>query len=242
MRYYVGVAETAHCQHFERAMISVNRLMRRKKPFIANEWIMDSGAFTAVARDGGYKTSVEEYAAQIRRFATTGKLIRAAAQDYMCEPFVLTRTGLSLEEHQRLTTERFHQLAKCDTANVQILPTLQGYDPADYARHVHDYGPTLTPQHWVGVGSVCKRNSNPAAVYDVLRAIKEVRPDLRLHGFGLKITALENPQVRALLYSADSMAWSLAARREGRNANDWREAKSFETRVRKDPAQTDLFN
>lgn len=31
-------------------------------------------------------------------------------------------------------------------------------------------------------------------------------------------------QLDVALHSADSMAWSFAARRQGRNANDWREA------------------
>jgi hypothetical protein len=42
-------------------------------------------------------------------------------------------------------------------------------------------------------------------------AIKNERPDLRLHGFGLKTTALADPLVRSMLWSADSMAWSFAA-------------------------------
>jgi hypothetical protein len=36
-----------------------------------------------------------------------------------------------------------------------------------------------------------------------------------------------------MLFSADSMAWSYAARVTGGNANDWREAKKFENRVLK---------
>lgn len=84
---------------------------------------------------------------------------------------------------------------------------------------------------WVGVGSVCKRNTNVAEIERILSAIKAERPDLRLHGFGLKITALGSPLVRSLLHSSDSMAWSRAARAEGRNANDWREAKAYEQKV-----------
>jgi hypothetical protein len=61
---------------------------------------------------------------------------------------------------------------------------------------------------WVGVGSVCKRNGSVADVTNVLAHIRAVRPDLNLHGFGLKLTALKNPSVRAMLHSADSMAWS----------------------------------
>jgi len=43
---------------------------------------------------------------------------------------------------------------------------------------------------------------------------------------------------KALDYvSADSMAWSYAARKEGRNPNDWREAKSFLNNIETMPVQ-----
>jgi hypothetical protein len=41
----------------------------------------------------------------------------------------------------------------------------------------------------------------------------------------------KNSTVRACLHSADSMAWSYAARREKRDANSWREAESFARRI-----------
>lgn len=43
--------------------------------------------------------------------------------------------------------------------------------------------------------------------------------------------------VRDLLHSADSMAWSFAARKEGRNSNDWREAAAFVARIDTMPVQ-----
>jgi len=61
----------------------------------------------------------------------------------------------------------------------------------------------------------------------VLEAIARRRPDLRLHGFGIKKTALEHEGVRALLFSADSMAWSYSARRQGRNQNSAAEAQAY---------------
>ena len=84
---------------------------------------------------------------------------------------------------------------------------------------------------------MCKRNGDPRAVASVLHAIKLARPDLRLHGFGLKTTALADPLVRSLLETADSMAWSFAARREGRNPNNWREAVSWTQRITSRPVQ-----
>jgi hypothetical protein len=55
--------------------------------------------------------------------------------------------------------------------------------------------------------------------------------DLRLHGFGVKITSLRDAGVRGLLHSADSMAWSYNARMNGRDRNAWEEAAAFTKRI-----------
>jgi hypothetical protein len=146
-------------------------------------------------------------------------------------------TGLTITEHQRLTIERYDALTACDTGGVYIMPVLQGYQPNDYIEHIEAYGDRLALGAWVGVGSVCKRNGSISAIEAVLLAIKKVRPDLGLHGFGLKTTALSSGLVQKLLKSADSMAWSFAARKAGRNANDWREAKAWTDRILNMPIQ-----
>jgi hypothetical protein len=117
------------------------------------------------------------------------------------------------------------------------MPVLQGYAPRDYAMHILAYGDRLKSGMWVGVGSVCKRNGDPEAIVEVLSAVHRTRPDLLLHGFGVKQTALMHPGVRDLLFSADSMAWSYAARKQGRDGNSWREAKAFADRVSSSAAQ-----
>lgn len=200
-------------------MVSVNQLRRRKSDFSVADWMLDSGAFTEVARHGGYRTGVEEYYWQICRWSRCGNLLIAVAQDYMCEPFVLDRTGLSVEEHQQLTIERYDQLLKTNPP-VPIMPVLQGYRSSDYLKHLQQYGDRLNLNQWIGVGSVCRRNGNPNEIANILKGIKLLRPDLRLHGFGLKIQALNNPEVRNLLYSCDSMAWSYPLRFRFQPGND----------------------
>lgn len=197
---------------------------------------MDSGAFSELSTHGRYRHDVAEYAAQIRRWKSNGNLLAAVAQDYMCEPFIVTKTGLSVERHQQLTIERYDALLRHDTG-VYILPVLQGYQPEDYVRHIRMYGERLEFGQWVGVGSICKRNGDVRAIQAVLLAIKGVRPDLRLHGFGLKTTALADPLIRSLLDTADSMAWSFHARINGRNGNDWREAKRWAGAIVSRPQQ-----
>lgn len=227
MLFFPGLHQPSDAKHFKCAFISINRLRQRKSGFKVRFWIMDFGAFSTILTHGGYPKPPEVYAAEIKRWSRNGRLLAAVSQDFMCEPHMLAITGLTIAAHQRLTVERYDALTDCDTGGVYVLPVLQGYAPTDYVSHIHQYGARLTPGMWVGVGSVCKRNGTPTAVEEVLMAIKRARPDLRLHGFGVKITSLWSGIVRSLLRTADSMAWSFAARKQGRNANDWREAWRF---------------
>ena len=217
MRFFVGLHQPACAGKLpagQGAFISVNRLRKRKSGFAVGDWIMDSGAFTILDTHGHYPESPEAYAAEIRRWANNGNLLAAVSQDYMCEPSMLGKTGMSIAEHQRLTIERYDAIKAAGTGGVYLLPVLQGFAPAEYVSHLGQYRHRLGAGAWVGVGSVCKRNADPQSVVDVLLAIKAVRPDLRLHGFGVKLTALADLEVRELLETADSMAWSFTPRTE----------------------------
>lgn len=228
VKFYVGLHQPADAQHFDLACISINRLRGRRKAVDCGDVLVDSGAFTELAQHGRYRHTVGEYAAEIRRLhdANVVKISAAVAQDYMCEPWMLEKTGLTIADHQRLTIERYDDLLACELP-VPVMPVLQGFAPSDYVDHVRQYGARLKFGMWVGVGSVCKRQGDPRSIITVLQAIRSERPDLRLHGFGVKKTSLLHPGVREYLYSADSMAWSFAARKQGRSSNDWREAARF---------------
>jgi hypothetical protein len=248
MRFYVGLHQPSDAQHLDRCMVSVNRIRDRVSDFAVSEWMLDSAAFTELRDYGRYRHAPGVYAAQIRRWAGCGKLVAASSQDYMCEDIIINGgfanghhfvgTHLSVPEHQLLTISRYDALL-AEQTGVYILPVLQGYKPAEYVAHIQQYGSRLDPEmvdgkligKWVGVGSVCKRNGDVDAIEEVLVAINDARPDLRLHGFGVKLTALESSTVRACLYSADSMAWSLNARKNGRDGNSWLEAESFSNRI-----------
>lgn len=237
MRFFTGLHQPSDAQHFDAAFVSVNRLRNRKGPFIVGDWIMDSGAFTEISRHGKYRHDVASYASEIRRWSGNGNLLAAVAQDFMCEPFILAKTGMTVQQHQALTIDRYDALVG-EKTGIYIMPVLQGFEPEQYVRHLVNYGKRIAPSEWVGVGSVCKRNGDPRAVARVLHAIKLARPDLRLHGFGLKTTALADPLVRSLLHTADSMAWSFAARRERPGSqNDWREAKRWSDSIATRPVQ-----
>lgn len=251
MRFFTGLHQPSDAKHFDAAFVSVNRIRNRKKSFDVGDWIMDSGAFSELSRENDlddfgnvlpndYREHVSSYARQIIRWKENGNLLAAVSQDYMYESFILKKTGLTLADHQRLTIERYDALLACDTG-VYILPVLQGFSPEDYVKHIRTYGDRLKIGMWVGVGSICKRNGNIRAIEDILLTIRHERPDLRLHGFGLKTTALSSGLVQDLLETADSMAWSFAARISGRNGNDWREAESWGNRIKSRSVQPHLF-
>jgi hypothetical protein len=230
--FYIGLHHPNDAAQFPQACLSINVLRRRKKQIACEAVLVDSGAFTELATYGRYRHEPSEYAEELRRLmrADVVNIEAAVSQDFMCEPFMLAKTGLTVADHQRLTIERYDALV-AESLPFPIMPVLQGYRPEEYAAHIQAYGDRLKPGMWVGVGSVCKRNGNPEAVLAVLWAIHVVRPDLRLHGFGVKQTSLEHHGIRSLLYSADSMAWSFAARKAGRDQNSVEEAKSFAARI-----------
>lgn len=234
--FYIGLHEVSHAAHFERAFISVNRVRGRKKPVAGRHWILDSGAFRELEHFGRYRHAPEDYAAEVNRLARINPgLAVAVSQDFMCEPFMLAKTGLTVADHQRLTIERYDALLPL--VDVTLMPVLQGYALGDYLDHIDQYGDRLIPGMLVGVGSICKRNVDMFAIEAILSAIKRKRPDLRLHGFGIKTSALFSGVVRDCLYSADSMAWNFAARWEGRDPCDWREARAFAERIETMPYQ-----
>ena len=229
MIFYLGTHMINHAQYFNYSFISINRLRRRKSDYPVNNWILDSGAFTEISQYGYFRYPISEYARQINRWSKCGNLEAAVTQDYMCEPFILAKTGQSVIAHQQYTIQRYDELVRL--TSTFVMPVLQGYQPDEYVRHIVMYGDRLTHGMRVGVGSVCKRNKDPKAIIAVLKAIKRVRPDLRLHGFGLKLTALADCYINSMLYSADSMAWSYHSRRCGGNANGLSEAVEFYNRI-----------
>lgn len=227
-----------------RVCLSANVLRDRvcEVPFLGCDapWLLDSGAFTQVALQGGFSQTPQAYAAMIRTYGRTG-LIAASTQDYMVEALALRSTGLTMAQHQALTIARFDAIRDSGTDRVHLLPVLQGRHPEDYRRHLEAYGDRIGPGAWVGVGSLCKRQGRPAVIAAILDAILLDRPDLRLHGFGCKRTSLLDPQVRRRLATADSMAWSYAARFEGRDQNAWDEAGRFALGIGGCPEAVDLL-
>jgi hypothetical protein len=193
--------------------VSHRRFTRLKRlPVARADWALDSGGFTELSMFGEWRTSSADYVAAVRRYRDeVGRLAWASPQDWMCEPFMIAKTGLSVAEHQRRTVENYVRLRDM-APDLPFVPVLQGWTLDDYLACVEQYeraGVDLLAEHTVGVGSVCRRQH----AADVAAIISELHSrGLRLHGFGVKTRGLRS--YAPLLASADSMAWSFRGRHE----------------------------
>lgn len=161
---------------------------------------------------GEWTVTVREYVAEMRRYVREiGNLRWVATMDWMVEPFVLAKTGLTVEEHQRRTINNVKALL--DVApELPWTPVIQGWTWGDYMRHADAYqraGIDLSRFPAVGVGSICRRQATLRAG-TVLACLQDTKA--RLHAFGMKTRGL--PLNEEHLVSADSLAWSYAARRK----------------------------
>jgi hypothetical protein len=171
---------------------------------------MDSGSFTELTLNGGWTLPPQAYAEQVQDIAQrVGRLEWVAPQDWMCEPHMIERTGLSVREHQERTVSNFLSLKA--VLGHQVIPVLQGWTLTDYERCVSLYesaGVTLGREPLVGLGTVCRRQAT-GEISRIVHGLAE--RGLALHGFGVKLLGLA--RYGQVLASADSMAWSFSARR-----------------------------
>lgn len=127
--YFIGWHQpnngASGCGQFDRCMVSVNRLIKRKSFFAVNRWMLDSGAFTRITSGLGHLPA-QQYAYEINRWQGCGDLAAAVTQDWMCEEFVLSITGLTVKDHQQMTIERFDELLPM-IEKAYLMPVLQGY-------------------------------------------------------------------------------------------------------------------
>jgi hypothetical protein len=194
-------------------MVSHNQLKKRKTlPRSVVPWTLDSGAFMELSTHGKWLTTTHDYIQSVQWYNDEiGNLVWAAPQDYMCEPWILEKTGLTTQEHQQRTIDNYRDLMQ-HAPELPWIPVIQGWELDDYHRHVDEYdkaGVDLDAQHTVGVGSVCRRQSTIDAA-NIIRSLW-AQGVKNLHGFGFKKTGIK--QAGPLMASADSMAWSFGARR-----------------------------
>lgn len=193
-------------------MVSHGRLRRAVTlPRAIAPWVCDSRGFTELSQHGRWTITPQQYVTGLRRYRDEiGRLRWASPQDWMCEPWITAKTGLTVVEHQRRTIANLIEL-RALAPDLPIIPVIQGWELADYLRCLDMYaaaGVDLHAEPVVGLGSVCRRQGTGQidAIVSILAAT-----GLRLHGFGVKTEGLAS--YGPLLASADSFAWSFGGRR-----------------------------
>lgn len=194
--------------------IRLRRFKLENLPRARGRWALDSGGFTELSTHGRWTVSPEQYVAEVRAWSKRiGGLEWAAAQDWMCEPEILRKTGLTVEEHQRRTVANYLRLVEL-APELPWVPVLQGWTAGDYdrcARMYEEAGVDLAALPRVGIGSVCRRQNTTRAVCTIQDF---ARRGIRLHGFGFKLGGLQaDASLGGGLASADSLAWSFQARK-----------------------------
>lgn len=216
MRFYLGVHRP---QWLPKTTVPlfVSRVTlapRRTLPQAAGPFAIDSGGFSEIDRNHGWTIGAAEYAAFVGRVVEeVGRPDFVAPQDWMVEERMLTKTGLSIVEHQRRTVENFLELR--GILGELVIPVLQGWTLDDYLECTEMYaaaGVELAEEPLVGLGTICRRQHELPAERIVRRLAAE---KISLHGFGVKTSGLE--RYGDALTSADSMAWSMRARYLARN-------------------------
>jgi hypothetical protein len=211
--FYLGTPQPGWLARVDVPLLVSHRTLRTRRavPRALAPWALASGGFTDLTLHGGWQTSPREYAEAVTRYAEhVGRLVWASPQDWMCEPAILERTGLSVDAHQARTVDNYCTLVAL-APTLAFIQVVQGWDLASYLRCVGRYaasGVDLAAAPLVGLGSVCRRQATGeiGAI-----ATELARAGLRLHGFGVKQRGLA--AYADQLASADSLAWSYAARR-----------------------------
>lgn len=216
LTFYLGTHE-AHWlwMHPVSLFVSYRRIRRRGegttlRPALA-PWALDSGAFSEIQEFGRWTVPAHVYAEAVDRYAAEiGQLDWASPMDWMVEPHMVERTGLSVREHQDRTIASVIELRQL-VGSTPVIPVLQGWTLDEYLDHVALYaeaGFDLAAEPIVGLGSVCRRQNSD----EIAQITRELASGgLDLHGFGVKMGGFG--RYARNLASADSLAWSWNARR-----------------------------
>ncbi len=168
---------------------------------------IDSAGYTSLRKTGALSFTVEDYLRAVELhdadyFFTI---------DYMCEPEVLKKTGLTVRDHQARTTANTMEIIdkrKSYAITGTFAPVVQGWTVEDYLAHIDELksAGALKYATMLGIGTLCCRTRED----DILRIIHAIRAavPMKLHGFGVKLTALQYRLACDALFSVDSHSWA----------------------------------
>ncbi|MBV2149889.1 hypothetical protein KRZ98_16720 [Sphingobium sp. AS12] len=180
---------------------------------------LDSAGFVLASRYRGLPWSVDDYVA----LAASHPFRRWASLDLCTEQEIAHDRDEVLDRLSRTIALNHACHARGLDAGIvdNFMPVLQGRTPHDYLRCLDGVAGLLRGSAVIGIGSMCRRPVHgPEGLLAVFSALDRALPrDIRLHGFGVKGTALSHLAPLAdRIASIDSSAYGVAARREAHAA------------------------
>jgi len=162
MDFWLGTHQIAWLSRIDvPLMVSRRRLADYKTlPRAHGPIFRDSSGFTKLAIDGSWDDlPAAQFVAEARVHSQEiGNIRYFAPRDWMCEPMILKKTGLSIAEHQRRTVADYCDLMQ-RAPELPWVPVLQGWEMDDYLRCVEMYDRVsvdLRAAPLVGVGTICR--------------------------------------------------------------------------------------
>lgn len=209
-RFYLG-ADQPHWLRLTSVPLFLSRrsmIRRNTWPKKRGRWAIDSGGWSELSMYGRYSVTARQYTAEVRTWtACVGKPDFVACLDWLCDPPSVSKTQLSVKEHQKRTTDSYLELMRLDPT-IPWMPVLQGWTAFEYFQHFEEYGRRgvdLTKLPIVGVGSIFVKGRGYAVLEAVLESLCVM--GVKCHGFGFKQRELK--QAHQWTHTADSMAWGM---------------------------------
>lgn len=219
VKFYYGCASGAErltlklISQIDSLNVMINYATQNNEPWndIENLFI-DSGGYSFMKGKGEYTTTDRKYLEFIEKHSPE----LFALRDYPCEPDVLEEHGRTVEDHLEATVKRHRNLLKLLSGysiDSKPVAVIQGWETEDYIRHAEmlENAGIIGQVDYVAIGSVCRRGQIED-LKEIIRAVANKFPDKKVHAFGVKKNILQFQEMRQLLDSADSLAYSSRAR------------------------------
>ena len=193
--------------------ILINFMTRTNNPpkYPYQNLFIDSGGFYSSMVTGRYTKSDKEYLQFIEKIMPEYFALR----DYPCEPELLRKHGLTVKQNIQRTVDNHIILLDIlpkYCINSEPIPVIQGWKKEDYLDCIDAFNEQGLISNYMAIGSVCRRTA-VRNIHDVIIAVRDNIPSwIKLHGFGVKLTALKDIAIWKALYSVDSGVWDYTAR------------------------------
>ena len=151
---------------------------------LARELFIDSGMISA-HKKGEYEWQYQQ--AFVIEVADEVSADYVAMLDIPCEPKMLKRSGMTVDQALYRTIENAKRFLELKPLTAKKVFVIQGFALDEYRKCIdayRDLGILDLNDVWLAIGSVCMR-SPKNGLYSIARLVRHLIPDCHLHCFGI---------------------------------------------------------